>query len=35
MTAYSTTKLSLHPGDILCVIDMPMCQKQKFRIDPE
>ena len=35
MTAYSTTKLSLNPGDILHVIDMPMCQKQKFRIDPE
>ena len=35
MTAYWTTKLSLNPGDMLHVIDMPMCQKQKFRIDPE
>ena len=35
MTAYRTTKLPLNPGDILYVIDMPMCQKQKFKINPE
>ena len=35
MTAYRTTKLPLNPGDILDVIDMSVCQKQKFKIDTE
>jgi hypothetical protein len=35
MTADGTTKMPLNPGDILHVIDMAMCQKQKFRINPK
>jgi len=28
-----TTKLALDPGNILDVIDMPVCEEQKFEID--
>jgi len=35
MTADGTTKLPLNLGDVLYVIDMAMCQKQKFRINPK
>jgi hypothetical protein len=35
MTAYRAIKLPLNPGDILDMIDMSMCQKQKFKIDTE
>jgi hypothetical protein len=28
-----TTKLPLDPGNVLDVIDMPMCEEQKFEID--
>src|SRR6266567_3601635 len=33
VTTYWTTKLPLNLGNILDVIDMPMCQEQKLRID--
>jgi hypothetical protein len=35
VTTNWTTKLLLDPGNILDVIDMPVCQKQKFRLDPK
>jgi len=33
VTTYRTIKLPLNLGNILDVIDMPMCQEQKLRID--
>ncbi len=33
VTTNRTTKLLLDPGNILDVIDMPVCQEQKFRLD--
>ena len=33
VTSDWTTKLALDPGNILDVIDVPMCEKQKFEID--
>ncbi len=35
VTTNRTTKLVLNPGNILNVIDMPVCQEQKFRLDPK
>ena len=35
VTTNWTTKLVLNPGNILDVIDMAVCQKQKFRLDPK
>jgi len=35
MTTNWTTKLLLDPGNILYVIDMSVCQEQKFRLDAE
>ena len=33
MTPDWTTELALDPGNILDVIDMPVCEEQKFEID--
>jgi len=33
VTTYPTIKLPLDPGNILNVIDMPVCQEQKLRVD--
>ena len=30
-----TCKLAFNPGNILDVIDMSVCQEQKFRLDPK
>jgi hypothetical protein len=30
-----TTELALDPGNILDMIDMPVCEEQKFEIDTE
>ena len=35
VTTNRTTKLPLDPGYILDVVDMPVCQEQKFRLDPK
>ena len=35
MTPDWTIKLALNPGNILDVIDMPVCEEQKFEIDAE
>ena len=35
VTSDWATKLPLDPGNILDVIDVPVCQKQKFEIDTE